>query len=214
MIANIKRFDIDKIEGFNFDAARIKSEIEDALIKCEISPLTNQVNLFHRHQSVDDKSRFLDFNGSLLPQKNGTGILVHPSEFKFIHPLLKGTYTEEICESIRAHSELPISRVRLLGLMPKTCYSWHTDPDLVRYHIPLRTNPGAFFIVEDGVYQMPNEGELYSINSTKPHTAVNAHINIRRVHLVFDTFESADDNPYDSIEVDNPEIRFDTSRIY
>lgn len=214
---NTIKFDIQEIEGYNFDALKIKSEIEDALKTSGLSIMENQINLYHRDESEGIKEKFLDWVGSLSPVKNGTGVLIHESEFKNIHPLLKNSYTHEVIEQIRELSDLPLGRIRWLGLNPKSCYSWHTDPDYIRYHIPLVTSFSSFFVVENGVYRMPDAGKLYSILSTKWHTAVNAHLNTRRVHLVIDTYDPNAANPYDTdlgLTPEEIQRKFDTSRIY
>ena len=208
-------FDIEQIGEFQFDAKRILSEIENAAEKVGLSKYSNQLNVYHRPEETDLKQMFTSFVGSLHPGKNQTGILVSLDAFSEIHPLLKGSYTEEVCDKIRSLSDFPIGRIRFLGLNPKSCYSWHRDPDLIRYHIPLKTFHEAFFVVDEGVFRMPNEGSLYTIVSTKPHTAINAAFNRRRVHLVFDTYtqEQLENNPYDH-EAENVEVRYDTSNIY
>ena len=80
-----------------------------------------------------------------------------------------------------------IGRIRLMRLKPKTCLSLHVDLDEWRLHIPLNTNPGAFFVVNNRVLRMPKQGSLYLLNTRDPHTAVNASFQIRD-HLVFDTY--------------------------
>ena len=208
--------DIDIIEGFQFDALKIRTEIEAAAVAAGLSTMDNQLNIFHREGTIEARQQFLAFNGSLHPDKNRTGILVHESEFNIIHPLLKGSYTEEVCAIIKQRAiddGVKLGRVRLLGINPKSCYSWHTDPDNVRYHIPLKTFVEAFFVVDEGVYRMPDEGKLYTIASAKWHTAVNAAFNKRRVHLVFDTYTSDTENPYETT-LEDAATRFDTNNIY
>lgn len=208
-------FDIHEIEGYAFNSAKILKEIENAIGKALLDQKLNQVNIYHREEEQDVQEMFLRFCGSLNPTVNKTNVLVGLDAFSQIHPFLKGSYTEEVCDQVRQISEFPIGRIRLFGLNPKSCHGWHRDPDLIRYHIPLKTYHEAFFVVDEGVYRMPNEGSLYTINSTKPHTAINAAFNRRRVHLVFDTYtqEMLKQNPYD-FEVENAEIRYDTENIY
>ena len=211
------KFDIEEVGNYSFDVDRITSEIETALITCGLPKLTNQVNLYHRPgYPVAGRAMFEDFVGSLHPEKNKTNILVSQSQFTEIHPLLAGSYTEEVCNIVRSISKLAIGRVRLLGLNPKSCYSWHVDPDEIRYHIPLKTFYEAFFVVDEGVYRMPEAGHLYTILSTKPHTAINAAFNKRRTHLVFDTYteEQKLNNPHDFKLEQSSKIKYDVDNIY
>lgn len=208
--------DIDHIEGYQFDADKISAEIVRACLLSGLSDKENQLNLFHREGTFGYKDQFLAFNGSLHPQKNKTNILTHESEFNIIHPLLQGSYTEEVCKIVaeRAkHDGVKLGRIRFLGLNPKSCYSWHKDPDNVRYHIPLKTFVEAFFVVDEGVYRMPNAGQVYTIASAKWHTAVNASFNKRRTHLVFDTYISDTENPYETV-IEDAATKFDTGNIY
>jgi hypothetical protein len=208
-------FDIKQIGDYQFNAGQILSEIEEAAVKSGLDRFSNQLNIYHRIEETNIKQMLTSFVGSLHPGKNQTGVLVRLDAFSQIHPYLKGSYTEEVCNQIRQISEFPIGRIRLLGLNPKSCYSWHRDPDLIRYHIPLKTFHEAFFVVNEGVYRMPDAGKLYTIVSTEPHTAINAAFNRRRVHLVFDTYtqEQLENNPYDH-QAENVEVRYDTDNIY
>lgn len=70
-------------------------------------------------------------------------------------------------------------------LQPKQCLSYHKDDAPVRFHLVLSTHPQAFFIVQDVVYRMPDEGSLYTLRTDILHTAVNAHIDKPRLHFTF-----------------------------
>jgi len=70
---------------------------------------------------------------------------------------------------------------RVMRMAPKYCYSWHTDPH-VRRHIPIISNDGAFMVVENELIRMP-VGGVYTVDTTRPHTAVNAWKETR-VHIV------------------------------
>ena len=56
-----------------------------------------------------------------------------------------------------------------------------------RYHVPLRTNDDAVFLVEGSAYRMP-EGSIYLVNPLVPHTAYNGG-DRPRVHLFFNALE-------------------------
>ena len=50
-----------------------------------------------------------------------------------------------------------LGRVRLLLKEPRSCLSFHRDPE-PRLHIPIITNPGAQMIIEDKAFHMPADG--------------------------------------------------------
>jgi hypothetical protein len=70
---------------------------------------------------------------------------------------------------------------RVMRMKSKYCYTWHEDPHM-RRHIPIITNPGAFMVIEEKVIRMP-VGGVYTVDTKKPHTAVNAWRE-ERVHIV------------------------------
>lgn len=90
-------------------------------------------------------------------------------------------------ESVERLSGKKCARARIMRMTPKTCLSYHSDPCDRRYHLVIKTNPGAMFIVEDKVYRMPVEGQTYSINTRKRHTAINASLVDDRYHLIVST---------------------------
>jgi len=82
--------------------------------------------------------------------------------------------------SILFHFDLYRSRV--MNLKSKTCLSYHKDPTK-RFHIPIVTNENCFFIIDKKYYHLPADGSCYIIDSTLPHTAVNASFS-DRVHII------------------------------
>ena len=183
---------IYQLENFKFDQERLYSEFLEitAAALCDWRT-QGQFNLRVRSTSVNAgmsaKELFSDFAGSLAPHKNG-GTRLTESEFDMIHPALQGTYTGEVLSEII--SKFPgIGRIRWLMLQPKTCYSMHPDPDWYRLHIPVKTNPSCFFIVDEEYFQMVEEGGLFVIHPQWLHTAVNSNLYTERLHIVFDTAE-------------------------
>lgn len=88
---------------------------------------------------------------------------------------------------------LCLGRVRLMKQRPKTCLSLHADTDRVRFHVPVYTNPDAFFVCGPDrdrlqVGRMTLPGHLYTLRTDQLHTIVNANKKYAREHLVFDTF--------------------------
>ena len=183
---------IYKISDVQYDQARLYQEFLDITAKtgCDWRKL-GQYNLHVRSASIaagmSDRDLFFDFNGSLAGFKNGVGT-VKESEFDTIHPILAGTYTEEVIKDIMSKYS-GIGRIRWLMLQTKTCYSLHRDPDWYRLHIPIKTNVKSFFIVDEKFFTMPEAGALYVIHPQWDHTAVNANLHEERLHIVFDTAE-------------------------
>lgn len=80
-------------------------------------------------------------------------------------------------------------RPMLRYLPPKTCLSYHKDDAGVRFHLVLQTHWSAFFVVQDTVYRMPEQGSLYSLKTDVMHTAVNADISKPRIHFTFSGYK-------------------------
>lgn len=112
------------------------------------------------------------------------------SEFNTPNPLIMDSYLGNCINTVNLHAVydgVKIGRIRIMRLKPKTCYTLHTDPEEFRYHIPIKTNNGAFFLIDNKVYRMPELGMLYKFRTDKMHTAVNASFE-ERIHIVFDTY--------------------------
>ena len=109
----------------------------------------------------------------------GTGLFtsIKGSESNFTIPLFDLPYTNKIIQ------DLGLCRVRLMKLMPKTCYSWHHDQSK-RIHIPLVTNEKCLMVVEDKAFHIPADGNYYLIDTTKKHTAINGDFKLERIHLI------------------------------
>ena len=72
--------------------------------------------------------------------------------------------------------------MRFLMKPPRSCLSWHRDPEK-RLHIPIITSPGCRMIIEDTCTYMPADGSAYITDNTKYHNFFNGS-EIDRVHLV------------------------------
>jgi hypothetical protein len=115
----------------------------------------------------------------------------HTSEFTKLNHVFENTAVEQAYLFVKSIAEkeygVRIGRVRLMRLLPKTCLSYHIDPEEFRFHIPLVTNNKCFFVVEDQVFRMSDPFWLYKFQTNTRHTAVNASFEIRD-HIVFDTY--------------------------
>ena len=95
-------------------------------------------------------------------------------------PEFKDTYVEEVYNLVK--SKFKIGRMRFLMKPPRTCLSWHRDPEM-RLHIPIITNEGCKMVIEDTSFHMPADGSAYITDNTKYHNFFNGS-EIERVHLV------------------------------
>lgn len=184
---------IYKLAGFQFDAAQLLKDYQFLIEKHGVpKQKQGQLNCHVRSDAVKSgmsyADLFSDFCGSLAKEKNHTRTVAE-SEFDTIHPALEGMYIAEVIQKVLDYSYQRVGRVRLLNLDPKSCYSMHKDPDWYRLHIPIKTSPKNFFIVDEKYYTMPDVGGLYVIHPQPLHTAVNSELFENRLHLVFDTAE-------------------------
>lgn len=57
-----------------------------------------------------------------------------------------------------------------------------------KIHVPLQTNPGALFYVNDEAFHL-EAGQAYEVNNIVPHGAVNRG-DADRIHFIFEVFEA------------------------
>jgi len=100
-------------------------------------------------------------------------------------PEFKDTYVEEVYNLIS--SKYKLGRVRFLMKPPRSCLSWHRDPEM-RLHIPIITNEGCRMVIEDTSFHMPSNGNGYITDNTKYHNFFNGS-EFDRVHLVATVIE-------------------------
>ena len=105
---------------------------------------------------------------------------VKESLYTELCPEFKDTYVEEVYNLVKKHFK--IGRMRFLMKPPRTCLSWHRDPEK-RLHIPIITNEGCKMVIEDTAFHMPADGSAYVTDNTKYHNFFNGS-EIERVHLV------------------------------
>lgn len=170
------RIDVERFTDI-VDPILKKNRIEDEL----------QIQLRHMPGELQEHytKRFTWGSGSLWDEEKRE-MWAQTSDFSELQAELKGTYVEDVIEMVQAVSPKNLGRVRLLTLLPKTCYSLHRDPEEFRYHIPLETSLGSFFISGGEFVRMEEPGRLYTFKTNQFHTAVNAHKHDKRRHLVFD----------------------------
>lgn len=149
----------------------------------------------------EDWSNYSRFNQLSLAVPNNVGSMSYSDQLVLgtgSLPLKKSPYTDKDFVNLLAGAEFiqPLfdyassygyfpCRPMLRYLSPKQCLSYHVDDAHVRFHLVLSTHWEAFFVVNDIVYRMPEEGALYTLRVDEKHTAVNAHISKPRVHFTF-----------------------------
>ena len=106
---------------------------------------------------------------------------VNEKAYTELCPEFKGTYFEEVYNILKDKFG-EIGRVRILMKPPRSCLSWHRDPE-PRIHIPIITNVGCKMVIEDESFHMPANGSAYVTDNTKYHNFFNGS-EIDRVHLV------------------------------
>ena len=105
---------------------------------------------------------------------------VKESQYTELCPEFKDTYVEEVYNLVKKHFK--IGRMRFLMKPPRSCLSWHRDPEK-RLHIPIITNLGNKMVIEDIAFHMPADGAAYITDNTKYHNFFNGS-ECERVHLV------------------------------
>ena len=110
---------------------------------------------------------------------------IKESLYTEINPEFKDTYVEEVYNEIKKRWK--IGRVRFLMKPPRSCLSWHRDPEM-RLHIPIITNEGCRMVIEDTSFHMPSNGNGYITDNTKYHNFFNGS-EVDRVHLVATVIE-------------------------
>ena len=100
-------------------------------------------------------------------------------------PEIGHTYFREVYDTLREFVgqkyDGALGRVRLIKSVPRTCLSWHRDPE-PRLHVPIVTNIGAKMIIEDEVKHLP-VGRAWYTNTIFYHSQFNGGEE-DRVHLV------------------------------
>lgn len=117
--------------------------------------------------------------------------IAEEQDFDTIIDQFKDTYLASVIKDVGIYAKekynLTVGRSRLMALRPKSCLTFHTDIGAtMRFHVPIVTNRDCMFIhniPEPIVSKMPSVGQLYTFDSSVPHTAINASRE-SRIHLV------------------------------
>jgi len=106
----------------------------------------------------------------------------HIDEKKFTEflPEFENTYFKYVYETLSRRYAL--GRTRILKKAPRSTLSWHRDPEL-RLHVPIITNLGCRFVIEDRSFHLPADGHAWIVNAKKYHNFFNGGEE-DRIHLV------------------------------
>lgn len=164
---------VNKIDFLNDIVSEVKDILETVEFKNNVMQLGLQV------KDPEDLSEDAWYNSVGRIQRPG-GMIIEP-EYKFIHPRLKGSYIEKWLNSL---TEYRVVRTRLMYMLPRSCYSIHSDP-YPRIHLPVITNKQCLMCFPDhsAMEHMPADGTSYYVDTTKRHTFINCSEAVR-IHLV------------------------------
>ena len=179
-----------EITRLKFDTTKLIKDYQDFITKNEF---------------VTDDKTLVDFNAICINRKEGDESSViggnvrgkywtYPTDtaaeeerleyvdeeaYNEICPEFAGTYTEEVYNECKKHYKL--GRMRFLMKPPRSCLSWHRDPER-RLHIPIITNLGCRMVIENEAQYMSTE-HVYITDNTKYHNFFNGGEE-NRVHIV------------------------------
>ena len=161
-----------------FDPVRLQADL-DAIVAADYVPHFN--------------TRVYTGDWSVVPLRSIGGAANHiypdptkKDEFADTPLLARCPYVREVL----AFFQCPQQSVRFLRLKAGSIIRTHRDYELgfedgeVRLHIPVRTNPDLFFVL-DGRRVIMREGEVWYNNLNLPHSVENRG-STDRIHLVVD----------------------------
>ena len=90
----------------------------------------------------------------------------------------------DVISQIETAANLSFGHVKLRYVSPRNVEKIHVDHGDYRYHVPIVTNDNAFFVTNNQLFHMNNSKKLYKLNTTTPHTVVNAAGSQGRLHLI------------------------------
>ena len=178
------------VPNLKFDIDKLRADLNTVLKKKKFSTLgIKNFGAISLNQVPGDKSSTEGHNvrGTYwtIPDEKGKEIErdkpIDESKYTEIVSEFKGTYFEEVYNILKDKFG-EIGRVRILMKPPRSCLSWHRDPE-PRIHIPIITNVGCKMVIEDESFHMPANGSAYVTDNTKYHNFFNGS-EIDRVHLV------------------------------
>ncbi len=181
--------DFWNVPNVKFDIKKLRVDLEKILEKKNFNSLgIKSFGAIPLNQVPGDKSSIEGHNvrGTYwtIPDESGKEAMrdkpIDESKYTELLPEFKGTYFEEVFNTLRKHFK--IGRVRILLKEPRSTLSWHRDPE-PRLHIPIITNKGCRMVIEEVSKHMPADGTITITNNTKYHNFFNGGEQ-NRIHLV------------------------------
>ena len=153
--------------------------------------LFNNNKLLDIYDMCDQSKKQVSFasRDNITDMQDGVGSIFNyqPAtewDWDHINPLFKTTYLEEVYDTLAKDYKLGRARfMRMDG--SNRALSYHYDEG-IRLHIPIITNPHAWFVLADQtLYSMSDVGRLYILDANQCHSALNlSRQNLPRVHIV------------------------------
>ena len=177
------------VPNIKFDIDKMRNDLEKILKVKNFNSLgIKSFGAIPMNQIPGDKSSVEGHNvrGTYwtIPDESGKeakrDIAIDESKYTELLPEFRGTYFEEIFDTIK--KRFKIGRMRILLKEPRSTLSWHRDPE-PRLHIPIITNKGCRMVIEDVSKHMPADGSVTITNNTKYHNFFNGGEQ-NRIHLV------------------------------
>ena len=181
--------DFWKVPNLKFDIQKLRNDLEKILEKKNFNSLgIKNFGAIPLNQIPGDKSSVEGHNvrGTYwtIPDETGNEAMrdkpIEESKYTELLPEFKGTYFEEVFNTLRERFKL--GRVRILLKEPRSTLSWHRDPE-PRLHIPIITNKGCRMVIDEVSKHMPADGTVTITNNTKYHNFFNGGEQ-NRIHLV------------------------------
>ena len=181
--------DFFKVPNLKFDINKLRLDLDKILAKKNFNSLgIKSFGAIPMNQIPNDQSSIEGHNvrGTYwtIPDESGKEAQrdkpIDESRYTELLPEFKGTYFEEVFNTLRKHFK--IGRVRILLKEPRSTLSWHRDPE-PRLHIPIITNMGCRMVIDEVSKHMPADGSVTITNNTKYHNFFNGGEQAR-IHLV------------------------------
>ena len=168
--SSTKQYDIDKL---TWEWMNLKPVLPDHVWHISKGDHGRQTMLQYSEECVDIST-------------DGCGSFKSTKRLESDYNILNSFYESTIFDTII--NDLNVVRSRFMVMSEHRTYSIHQDKS-PRYHVALETNPDAYFLFPstDGsrtanLYHVPADGHVYWVNTTMPHTFINAGPD--RTHLV------------------------------
>lgn len=169
----------------NLNVEFIKKEVLGFYDKWLIDTSRQKIHTTHEHTFA---YILLDFDYAWRPGQLAKSVIVNKltdfaeKELNLIYKLLEESVDGKVVKS------------EIISMNPKSRIRTHRDrSDMLyvarRFHVPIKTTPETFFIVEEENFFL-EEGCVYELNNSKYH-AVRNNSSEFRIHLIVDVIPNA-----------------------